>query len=100
MNEDRTIQWVNARVDHLLGIETDTPQPGDESYPSPGAQAALAAAARLAETDLADEIRLPARGAAPRRAPAFPRRWAWAALAVVALLAALLAFRQPVLAAA
>ncbi|NMB88283.1 MAG: hypothetical protein GYA17_07970, partial [Chloroflexi bacterium] len=46
------------------------------------------------------EIRLPARGAAPRRAPAFPRRWAWAALAVVALLAALLAFRQPVLAAA
>ncbi len=106
MPDDPTIRTLNAEIDRLLGIEAGAP-----SAPSalpPGSRALLAVASRLAGADFDAELRpqpdLRARWASTAAQPAPPARafhlrWAWAILAAVLVLAALFAFRQPVLAA-
>jgi hypothetical protein len=109
MSEDQKTLLFNAKIDQMLGLEQsgfipESDIPGDS-------QAALTIASRLMDADFQSEIR-PQPGLRARwisqnsqsTANSFDRkpwrsRWVWAALIGLVLIASLLIFRQPVLAA-
>ena len=111
MSEDQEILLFNAKIDRMLGLDQSDLAQGTE-LPS-DSQAALALATRLMAAGFQSEVRpqpgLRARwNAQNSQAAANPlerknRRlrlgWVWAALILLVLIASLLIFRQPVLAA-
>src|SRR5450759_1204252 len=111
MSEDQKIMLFNAKIDQMLGLEQSGSLPGSDI---PGdSQAALTMASLLIDANFQSEIRpqpgLRARWTSQKSqfsADSFDRktrrlhfRWVWAVLIGLVLIASLLIFRQPVLAA-